>query len=229
MRANQPTTTAVPDVVFQALIDLADTLPWPDLELESYTDLVTLHRALANHAPTHLSFRIAARHVADLAQQFDRALRKNQVDAQFRSAAQTTLGHIHTTFAASLTQSPARVRRMAGWSVVATWLDQLDLYLSGRYEATPATPEARPRSPFGPTRTIALGALRGRLAEIQRCGAPGVLAGDVGSEFFETVRSRAWVAAELQELAGAGVLVPTDDPDYFEFPVRVIEVADTAT
>ena len=139
MRTTRTDTTAVP----HALRDLADTIAWPDPELDSYAGLVTLHRALASHAHTQPAFRLAADKVACLAKQYERGLRRRGLNAQFRSAAQTTLDRIREAFVAGLAQRPDQVHSETGWDVVSTWLDHLELCLRGdRLEETPRA--ARP-------------------------------------------------------------------------------------
>ena len=69
-----------------------------------------------------------------------------------------------------------------------------------------------------PTTEEAVTALAARLAEIRATGATTVGPKDIGKKFFETVRTRPWVSARLQQLALTGELVETDREGVYLFP-----------
>jgi hypothetical protein len=191
---------------------------WP--AADSYDNVLAIHRLLAHNTPGHPAFVTAANLVKRAARLFETAVAEQVDYAVFGPVVQTALDHINTALVDALDRETGDT-----WDVATTWLDHLDLVVHAP-PAAPAPP-ARPRSPFGPTRTRAVAALHERLGEIERSGATGVRATDVGSDFFDTVRSRPWVAAELQQLAEDGVLVATNEDGYFMFPVR--EDPDTTT
>ena len=191
---------------------------WP--AATSYDNVLTIHLLLAHNAQGHPAFVTAANLVQRAAVLFESAVDEGLRYEVFGPVVQTALDHIHTALVVALDKEATDT-----WDVATTWLNHLSLIVNAP-TAAPAPP-ARPRSPFGATRTRAVAALRERLGEIERSGAPGVRAIDIGSEFFDTMRSRAWVENELQQLADAGGLVPTYDTDYFEFPAREASVATT--
>lgn len=56
------------------------------------------------------------------------------------------------------------------------------------------------------------------LAELRTTGATEVGPKDVGQAFFEHVRSRSWVSAEMARMAMAGALLETDKEGVYRFP-----------